>query len=433
MAQDGSFAFPEGFLWGAATSSHQVEGGNSRNDWWEWEQLGKAKEKSGDACRHYELYANDFDLARSLGHNAHRFSIEWSRVEPEPGRWDESAIAHYRDVLKALRDRGMTSVVTLHHFTNPLWFARLGGWKSEESLYHFERYTHKVVTTLGEDVGHWITINEPLVLVYQGYLTREWPPGEHSPASVLRVFRHMLLAHQRAYTVIHAVAGARGWKKPSVGFAQHLAFNAPCAFWSPVDRFSTFVRNLFFFHLPFEALIHGYLLLPGFYCEKLPFKKTLDFIGVNYYTREFIHFAGTGFPEIMGNACSLDHHREVASRDTMGWESYPEGLHRVLVDLKRFRLPVMITENGTCTDDDRNRWDFILGHVRMVAKAIQAGVPVLGYLYWSLLDNFEWARGFRPRFGLVEMDYVTQKRKVRESAWQYAEICRSNRVATPEN
>ena len=117
----------------------------------------------------------------------------------------------------------------------------------------------------------------------------------------------------------------------------------------------------------------------------------------------------------------------------MGWESYPEGLHRVLVDLKRFRLPVMITENGTCTDDDRNRWDFILGHVRMVAKAIQAGVPVLGYLYWSLLDNFEWARGFRPRFGLVEMDYVTQKRKVRESAWQYAEICRSNRVATPED
>ncbi len=424
--KDASFDFPKGFLWGAATSSHQVEGANTKNDWWQWEQAGRVKEKSQDACRQFELFRNDFDIAKSLHHNAHRLSIEWSRVEPEAGRWDEAAIGHYQEALRALRVRGLEPIVTLHHFTNPVWFSKLGGWKSDECIYHFERFANKMATTFKDQVRFWLTINEPLVYIYLGYIIGEWPPGERSPRSALKVFRNFLLAHQRAYQVIHEVYAKQAKMKPMVSFAQHIAYHTPCSPWSLRDRFSTFMRHIFFTRLPFEALMRGYLFFPGLFCEKLPLKKSLDFIGINYYTREFVHFDKLKFPEIFGDVCSLIHHRDIAKRDDMGWESYPEGLYRTLHEVKRFHLPIMITENGTCPSDDKDRWDFIRLHLALVKKAIDEGVNVMGYLYWSLLDNFEWARGFGPRFGLVEVDYATQERKIRESAKKYGEVCLTN-------
>ncbi|MBI4550188.1 MAG: glycoside hydrolase family 1 protein [Candidatus Omnitrophica bacterium] len=420
--------FPKNFLWGAATSSHQVEGGNRLNDWWEWEEAGKVKEKSGDACRHYSLYARDFDLAKSLHHNAHRLSIEWSRVEPEPGRWDEDAIRHYAEVLKALRARGLEPVVTLHHFTLPVWLARLGGWASEECVSHFERYVNKMATALGGQVTYWITINEPLVFIYLGYIIGEWPPGEQSPMLALAAFRHFILAHGRAYQIIHGVY-EKTWKtRPLVSFAQHVAHHVPCSPYSLRDRFSALMRHLFFMKLPFDALTRGYLFFPGIFCEKLPFKNTLDYVGINYYTREFIHFTDLGFPGIFGDMCSLKHHRDIAKRNQMGWESYPEGLYRTLMEVRPLRLPVLITENGSCTPDDADRWEFIRTHVAAVHKAMTHGVPMIGYLYWSLLDNFEWAQGFGPRFGLVEVDYASQERKIRPSAIHFSRMCETRRL-----
>lgn len=427
---DSSLAFPEGFLWGAATSSHQVEGGSVFNDWWQWEKAGKVKEVSGDACRHFELFRQDFDIAQTLHHNAHRFSIEWSRVEPEPGRWNESAIQHYREVLTALRERRLEPIVTLHHFTNPLWFAKLGGWKSHESIYHFERFVNKMVKSLGDQVRFWLTINEPLVFIYMGYMVGEWPPGDRSPESALEVFRNFFLAHQRAYEVIHGVY-AKQWKtKPMVSFAQHVAYHIPCSPWSLPDRFSAYLRHIFFTRLPFEALIQGHLFFPGLFNEKLPLKNTLDFIGINYYTRDFVHFADLRFPGIFGEVCSLIHHRDVAKRNDMGWECYPGGLYRTLLEVRRFHLPVMITENGTCSSDDQDRWNYIRLHLESVRKAISKDVSVIGYLYWSLLDNFEWAHGFQPRFGLVEVDYARQSRKIRESAKKFSQVCLKNSLDT---
>jgi len=401
-------------------------GEQPHNDWWEWEKAGKVKEASRDACRHFELFRQDFDIAKSLHHNAHRFSIEWSRVEPEPGRWDETAIGHYREVLVALRERAIEPVVTLHHFTNPVWFSKLGGWKSEECVYHFERYVNKMVQSLGDQVRFWITINEPLVFIYLGYVVGEWPPGERCPESALKVFRNFLLAHQRAYQVIHGVY-AKHWKrKPMVSFAQHVAYHTPCSPWSLRDQLSTYIRHVFFMRLPFQALLSGYLFFPGLFNERLPMKRSLDFIGINYYTREFVHFSGLKFPGIFGEVCSLMHHRDIAKRNDMGWESYSEGLYRTLLEAGRFGLPIMITENGTCTPDDRDRWDYIRLHLQAVRKALSRGVQLIGYLYWSLLDNFEWAHGFGPRFGLVEVDYATQARKIRESAKKYAQVCLTN-------
>jgi len=421
------FTFPEGFLWGAATSSHQVEGNNTRNDWWDWEVQGKVPERSGAACRHYEFFERDFDSAKALGHNAHRISIEWSRIEPLPGEWNEKEIEHYRRVILALRERGIEPVVTLHHFTNPIWFVRLGGWEAEQSIYHFERYVHKVAANLCGDVRFWITINEPLVLIYHGYLRGEWPPGE-KPALIIRVFRNLMLAHDRAYAVIHGTYEKAGKPKPMVGLAQNIPHYAPCRRFSLFDRLSVFVNNLFTVQCFFKSLLGGMLYMPGLLREKLPWKPSLDFIGLNYYTREFVHFKGFRFPALLGELCSKTHHRDTGYRNEMGWESFPEGLYRVLLKLRWFRLPIMITENGTCASEDNRRWEYLRSHIQAVAKAMEKGVPVLGYLCWSLLDNFEWARGFGPRFGLLEMDYKTQERRVRPSAGKFASVCRTNSI-----
>jgi len=423
-----AFRFPQGFLWGAATSSHQVEGNNTLNDWWEWEAQGKVPERSGEACRHYELFERDFDLAKSLHHNAHRFSIEWSRVESEPGAFDEREIEHYREMLLALRARGLEPVVTLSHFTIPLWLSLRGGWESAEIPYHFERFTHKIVKNLGGEVRFWITINEPLVQIYHGYVKGIWPPGKINSDKTITVFRHMVLAHQRAYAVIHGVYQDQWRKKPEVGLAQNIPYYVPCSCHSLLDRVSVFVRDFLSVLCFFDGLVNGEMHLPGVLREKLPWKKTLDFIGLNYYTREFVNFTGWGFPKVLGERCTKIHHRDIAYRNEMGWENYPEGFFKVLMRLKRFKLPVMVTENGTCSGEDDRRWDFTRLHLEALARAMRSGVPVIGYLYWSLIDNFEWARGFSPRFGLAEVDYRTQERRVRPSSVKFAEICRKNSI-----
>jgi hypothetical protein len=201
-----NFQFPKGFLWGAATSAHQVEGGNIHNDWWAWEQAGKVATPSGMATDHWNRYRSDFDLARSIGHNAHRFSIEWSRIEPEEGRWDEAAIDHYRDVLVALHERGMEPVVTLFHYTLPRWLSEKGGWENPAIERAMERYVLHVIEALGPHARWWITLNEPVVQVFKGWLIGQWPPGKvRAWPAALRVLRQMLRTHVRAYHAIHSL------------------------------------------------------------------------------------------------------------------------------------------------------------------------------------------------------------------------------------
>ena len=422
------FIFPQDFLWGAATSSHQVEGNNTLNDWWEWEQQGKVKEKSLSACNQWELYEKDFDLAKSLSHNAHRFSIEWSRIEPREGEFNPEAVGHYRQVLLALRARGIEAVVTLHHFTNPLWFTRKGGWERAEAIDEFMEYARHVVRELSSLVRYWITFNEPMVFVYKGYVEGEWPPGKQSVAAAIRVTRYLAYAHAKTYRVIHEEAKKQKIEV-KISIAQHMIIFSPCNPRSWTDRLSTGIRFWFFNFVLLEAFKHGWLFFPGIFWEKLPFRGTLDYIGLNYYTRDYVQFIGVGIPEIFGNVCTRGHHlRDGAVRNTLQWEIYPEGLYELLRQLKRYRLPILITENGVCTDDDSQRETFIGGHLRNVGRALQEGIPVIGYLYWSLLDNFEWAEGYTPRFGLIEVNYETQQRTVRPSALKMAELIRTGKM-----
>ena len=423
-----TYSFPEGFLWGAATSAHQVEGNNRHNDWWAWEQAGKVKEPSGLACDHYRRYTADFDLAVSLNHNAHRLSIEWSRVEPARGRFDEEALAHYRDVVRALRQRHLEPVVTLHHYTNPQWVAEAGGWTNPDVIDWFGRYTERVVKELSDSVRYWVTINEPMVYVHLHYVNGVGPPGARDFKQALRVIEHLIRAHAVSYHIVHRAARP-GSDAPQVSIAKYFPELVPCRRWWPPDRLASAWTDQLFNTAFLEALTEGRWSVPGIARWTIrEARSTLDYLGLNFYRRQFVRM-GLRPDHWLGQTCGLEHHTcDVAERSDMGWDICPEAFTRILLRGARLGLPIFVTENGTWMADDARRWRFIARHLAAVAKAMERGARVIGYLYWSLLDNFEWADGYAPRFGLVEVDYRTQERRVRESARKYAEVCRTNRL-----
>jgi beta-glucosidase len=405
--------FPAGFLWGAATSSHQVEGNNRFNDWWEYEQAGRLPYASGEACRQYELYTRDFELARSLGHTAHRFSIEWSRLEPEEGHWNEEALAHYRDVLHAVRSNGMEPVVTLHHFTNPAWFTRRGGWTRVDSPDLFARYVARLVPTLRDAVKFWLTINEPTVYVTQGYVTGEWPPCRRGAwAGAARTLRNLARAHVAAYHVLHELRA-----DAMVGFAHSAPVIQPCNPRRAGDRQVARVRDY--------VLNEVFFRLIGSRAEPPPRNAALDFVGLNYYMRQIVRRSGLGLGAVVGHVCRSDHH-ERGPMSTMGWEMYPAGLTTMLQRFSKRGLPIMVTENGIATEDEQLRRDFLVEHVAAAADAIEGGVDLIGYLYWSLIDNFEWAFGTAPKFGLAAVDFATQERRPRPVAEDFAARIRAS-------
>lgn len=402
--------FPKKFLWGAATSSHQVEGDNLNSDWWRFEQDGRLKEASGAACRHYELYKQDFDLARQLNHNSHRFSIEWSRIEPEEGRFSQEEISHYNDVILSLGERNIEPIVTLHHFTNPLWFSKIGGWQNRKALRYFTRYAEKIAEAFCTKVNYWVTINEPNIYVYQGHILGIWPPQEISLRKAKDTWNNLAAGHIAAYRAIHDIYRKNNLPSPLVSIAQNLQAFVVCA---PTlkNRIVLALRNRFYNFSIIEKFIRSH---------------ALDYIGINYYSRNLIDVEKWGIRNLAMDGCSKGHHP--LEKNSLGWDIYPQGLYDLLIRLKRYKLPLFILENGICTLDDTQRWNYIYQHLKKIHLAIAQGVPVLGYIHWSLLDNFEWDKGFEPRFGLIEVDYRTFKRTVRQSALKFAEVCRTGKL-----
>ncbi|MDP3741273.1 MAG: glycoside hydrolase family 1 protein [bacterium] len=399
--------FPPGFLWGTATAAYQIEGG-IQNDWETQSRLAQA----GKACDHYNRYQEDFLIAKKLHNNAIRISLEWSRIEPEEGVWNEEALEHYFHVLDFLKEKGFTIFLTLHHFTNPIWFARSGGWTNKKSGAKFAAFTDKVVEHLGELVDFWVTINEPNVYANMGFLRGMWPPFTANLWQAYRVYKNMLDAHNRAYTVIHAY-----YPDAKVGLAQNISANEPYNPRSFLDRklaqFNDWIKTNY------------------------PYSKTKnDFIGLNYYFRNRMHAGLDSSAAADGNEKGA---REKIPQERLtdkGWEIYPEGLYRVLVGLKKFRKPIYITENGLADARDAKRADFIVNHLKAVHRAIARGTPVKGYLHWTLLDSYEWPvlenekTGFEMKFGLVEVDFAGDlKRKIRKSAKSYARICQKNALS----
>jgi beta-glucosidase len=417
--------FPDNFLWGAATASHQVEGGNRNNDWWEWEHRG-GKIADGTtserACEQYTRYEEDFDLAKSMNHNAHRFSLEWSRIEPEKGIFSFKELEHYRTVLEALRERGIEPFVTLHHFTNPLWLSREGGWENPKVVEYFARYTKVVARELGGQVKFWNTINEPLVYAFENYIDAKGPPGASSMRSAAMVIGNMLRAHALAYHILHEDSPG---EQCEVGIAKHMRVFDPLRSWHPLDkalaRLSDFIFNWWFM----DAMDTGRLAWPIGIGEQIQLlAKTQDFIGLNYYSRDMVRFSPLK-PQMLFIENIVHPDGEV---NDLGWEIYPEGIFKLLMRLKKYDKPIYITENGIPALDDTKRVKFLRDHLFQIHKAISDGVDVRGYLHWSLLDNFEWAEGLTPRFGLISMDYETQQRTILASAEAYAKTAAANKL-----
>ena len=420
------FSFPKGFLWGAGTSSHQVEGNNTNNDWWQWEQHMPLKMRSGQACDEWNRFEEDFLLAKTLGFSAYRFSLEWSRIEPAPGQFDNLVLDHYRQMIISLRSKGIEPIVTLDHFTIPLWLANQGAWLSKDSPEIFAQYVAKTVEFLGSDIHYWITLNEPAVYTYKSYMIGQWPPGEKSTKKAFKVIKNLARAHVLAYIKIKEVYAQKGWKSPMVGISQQALIFAPCSSRSLWDRISAGLRDRVINHLFIRALIRGKARIFGVFSIRLPKAKTLDFIGINYYTREYVRNRGFLLSDILGSECGLEN--PLIRKNSLGWEVYPQGLYSFIKAFSKYKLPILVSENGICTNNDTERGEFIVDHLKYVARAMKEGAPVIGYLYWSLLDNYEWADGFDPRFGLIEVDFETQERKVRESAKKFRDIIRSGKI-----
>lgn len=416
--------FPRDFLWGSATAAHQVEGNNTNADWWDWEQAGHCKnsQRSGDACDQYRRFRDDFALLRQLHHNAHRLSVEWARIEPQPGEFDPAALDHYRAVLGTLRDVGIEPVVTLHHFTNPRWLASRGGWASPEVVSLFERYVDHIVEALGDLAELWVTINEPNFFATAAYLQGQFPPGQSNPITLARVVGNLVRAHGRAYQAIHQ-------RRPAarVGVAHHWRLFDP---YRPVpgDRLVASLRDALFNRAFPRALADGVLSFPFGYGQVIPeARDSQDFFGLNYYTREFDAFDPGRPLDLFAREVVTD-----APRDACGAEIYPEGFERVLCEAAGYGKPILVTENGVADQDDELRPAFLVDHLLALHRAMRSGVPVLGYLHWTSLDNFEWVEGFNLRFGLIHVDFATQERRVKPSGRLYAEICRTGTITAEQ-
>ncbi len=382
--------YPENFLWGTATSAYQIEGGIKYNDWAQTMPAGRA-------CDHYNLWREDLSLLQRLNQNAYRFSVEWSRIEITPGFYEQKEIEHYREMLKDLKEKKITTFLTLHHFTNPAWLAKAGGWLNDKVVFYFGRFADKMFSELGEVVDFWITINEPIIYACESYLWGNWPPNKKNIFSVLQVINNQIKAHNKAYRTLH-----RRSKFVKIGIAKNNVFYEPYDSQSSLDKMGAdvarYLRNQFFLN---------------------QIKYETDFIGLNYYFHEKIKFP-------------LTRQNENKIVSDAGTEIYPEGIYHVLQDLKKYELPIYITENGVADAKDNLRNDFIQNHLIWIHKATEEGVPVKGYLYWSLLDNFDWEKGFGPKFGLAEVDYQTMERKLRPSADFYAKICKENQLTLGE-
>ncbi|HEY9679589.1 MAG TPA: glycoside hydrolase family 1 protein [Drouetiella sp.] len=454
--------FPAGFLWGAATSHFQIEGhpherSKRASDWSEWTTMdGKISDSTtaDQACDFYNRFADDIEICRNLNLNAFRISLNWPALCPDPPvdgqpyEFCAETVTFYRNLLSALKKEGIKSVVTLFHFTLPRWLAAKGGWNASETIGEFERFAGMAAEVFGDLVDYWITINEPMAYAYQSYVSGSWPPGyKNDYLRAFQAIRNILDAHGRAYAALH-----RHTPDTPVSFTMHWRPFHPKHRWNPLDHLVRYYRDYVFNNMFPMAVQTGVLEFPYPLSNNAEVKKiageipglrgSMDYLAVNYYTRELSEFVYKWPIDIFGTA-SQDFELEV---NCMGWEHYPDGLYKTLCyDLSPFKYntdgtkrPIIITENGYATafahDLDEGDWSladdarihYLTTHLLALHNAIEDGANVHGYMYWSLLDNFEWAEGLRPRFGLIRVTYPTQERTMRHSASVYADIAKHN-------
>jgi beta-glucosidase len=378
-------------------------------------------QKSGLACDGWNRYREDAQLMKAIDLNSYRFSVEWSKIEPNEGQFDEQALKHYEDVVDDLLANGIEPIVSLHHFTNPLWFEEKGAFLQDDSPHTFGKFCERVVQRLGSKVKIWCTLNEPSIYSVNGYITAEFPPAERDYKKAARVFRNMMLAHTVAYNMIKEL-------QPSaqVGPVIHIHHFDPYNQWNLFDVLVAKLLNQNMNECHFPYITRGLFkfFLPGVVNEVYAGKErdVFDFVGLNYYTHSYRKFQPGGndmFPEVF----KLPPEQLTDMKN----EVYPAGLYRAFKLIKRYTSkPIYVMENGIADKADTRRSRYIEEHLLVVNKAIADGFDIRGYQYWSLLDNFEWAKGYYMKFGLYKVDFVTQKRTLYDGSRKYAEIIQAS-------
>jgi beta-glucosidase len=349
-------------------------------------------------------------------------SIEWSRVQPAPDIWDESAIEHYRDMVRGLVERDMTPMVTLHHFSDPLWLVEKGGWESEAVVGYFEKYVRKIVEALQEYVSLWVTINEPNVYVIGGYFLGVFPPGKNNFGDAIRVVSNQIGAHARAYHAIHQLQPTA-----RVGIAQYYRSFVPRRSWFPLDAWMASIQANLLNNMHPHALQTGVLRILT-RVKRIPEAKgTQDYFGLNYYSRDYVRFNPFKPGELFAERTYRED-AELSSTEFIANE--PEGFFEALKWARQFNIPIIVTENGVEDSEDRLRPRYLVEHLHQLWRAVNFNYPVKGYFHWTLVDNFEWERGWTQRFGLWELDVDTGVRRKRDSADLYAEICKENGISS---
>jgi len=424
MAQ-ATIHFPRGFLWGTATAAHQVEGNNTNNSWWAWEQQPGHilnGDKSGLACDWWcGRWKEDLDRAVETGQNAHRFSIEWSRIQPTPDQWDESALERYRAMLRGMLERNLLPMVTLHHFSNPIWLEEQGGWENDETPRKFAIFVRKVVEALKEYASYWVTINEPNVYSYAAFSEGQFPPGKKDINATFHVMTNLVRGHAMAYKIIHELQ-----PEARVGLSMNYRSLFPASA-SPLDKFVAKTQSAIFNDLFPRAAQDGKVRFVYKTVNIPEAAKTQDFLGVNYYSRDQVSFDITRGAALFGR---MGYPKDADLSSTGFIANEPDGFYEALNWGLQFNVPMLVTENGVEDHEDKMRPRYIAQHIQQMWRAVNYNWPVKGYFHWSLVDNFEWERGWTQRFGLWGLDVETQARIRRKSVDLYAEICRENGLSS---
>ena len=388
------FRFPENFALGVASAATQIDGDCKESNWYDWYIKGFIKDGSDPniTTMHRRFLLEDTNLMESMGIRHYRFGIEWARIEPQEGNFSNEEFDKIREELTLLNQRGIEVLLTIHHFSNPIWFEKKGGFLCDDFLGIFLRFTEKVIEKLGDLVSEYITINEPNVYAVSGYFGGDFPPGENSISKTLKVMKNMGICHRSAYVKIHQLREQMGYHDTKVSFAHHMRAFAPMNPKNPWHHCCMRLSEIMFQ----DNISKSYLLGNG--KEK---GRYADFLAINYYART----ASKGFSDGTFND---------ANTNDLGWEIYPQGiveccqkLHKLLPD-----LPIYITENGTADNQDRFRRRYLYEHIKALCES---NLPITRYYHWCFVDNFEWLEGFSARFGLVELDTVTLERKIKKS------------------
>ncbi|MCL4392837.1 family 1 glycosylhydrolase [Patescibacteria group bacterium] len=391
--------FPNDFKWGTATSAYQVEGGNDNSNWEVWAKNQNIT-SAGIACDSFKRYPEDIELMKSINLNSYRFSIEWARIEPQEGMWDIKALDYYKDLIIRLNENGIEPFVTLFHFTLPLWVEKIGGFENKQTIKYFVRFSEFIAENLQGNVKYFITINEPVLFASLSYLRGYWPPCKKNVFKFFAVKRNLEKAHIGTYRKIKEIYEKYEWDQPQISVSQNISYL------KSMDIISFVYCKLLDYILNYSFLDH--------------IKDYLDFIGLNFYFYEEISLFHKNVS--LHSSVSIEYSDK---NNKQSYNFYPESIFNVLQVLyKRYKKDIYITENGISDPTDKIRSKYINEYLSSVYRAIKNGIPVKGYFYWTLIDNFEWLDGFNAKFGLAFIK--NEKRILKRSGKDFSNIVKRN-------